>query len=374
MKQLLFLSAIFSFTFLSCKAQEKANDIPLQPEIVKYTFEKVVDGIDIPWAMAWLPDGRMLVTEKSGTLYSVKNQVKSVIQNVPSVVVRGQGGLLDVAVHPNFEKNNWIYLTFASAKGEEKGVNTELIRAELKDNTLVNIKTLYKATPNTTRGHHFGSRIVFDRDGFLYFTIGDRGNHPENPQDITRDGGKVYRIHDDGKIPADNPFVNEENAKKAVFSYGHRNPQGMALHPVTGQIWTHEHGPQGGDEINIVKKSANYGWPVITYGIDYDGSTISKLTEKTGMEQPLYYWTPSIAPSGMAFVSSNKYPDWKGHLLAGSLKFQYLELLKLEGEKVIGRQKIASDLGRLRDVRQGPDGYIYIAVEGKGIFKIIPNK
>ena len=374
MKQLLFLSAIFSFTFLSCKAQEKANDIPLQPEVVSYTFEKVVDGIDIPWAMAWLPDGRMLVTEKNGTLYSVKNQVKSVIQNVPSVVVRGQGGLLDVAVHPNFEKNNWIYLTFASAKGEEKGVNTELIRAELKDNTLVNIKTLYKATPNTTRGHHFGSRIVFDRDGFLYFTIGDRGNHPENPQDITRDGGKVYRIHDDGKIPADNPFVNEENAKKAVFSYGHRNPQGMALHPVTGQIWTHEHGPQGGDEINIVKKSANYGWPVITYGIDYDGSTISKLTEKTGMEQPLYYWTPSIAPSGMAFVSSNKYPDWKGHLLAGSLKFQYLELLKLEGEKVIGRQKIAPDLGRLRDVRQGPDGYIYIAVEGKGIFKIIPNK
>jgi len=374
MKQLLFLSAIFSFTFLSCKAQEKANDIPLQSEVVNYTFEKVVDGIDIPWAMAWLPDGRMLVTEKSGTLYSVKNQVKSVIQNVPSVVVRGQGGLLDVAVHPNFEKNNWIYLTFASAKGEEKGVNTELIRAELKDNTLVNLQTLYKATPNTTRGHHFGSRIVFDRDGFLYFTIGDRGNHPENPQDITRDGGKVYRIHDDGKIPADNPFVNQENAKKAVFSYGHRNPQGMALHPVTGQIWTHEHGPQGGDEINIVKKSANYGWPVITYGIDYDGSTISKLTEKTGMEQPLYYWTPSIAPSGMAFVSSNKYPDWKGHLLVGSLKFQYLELLKLDGEKVIGRQKIATDLGRLRDVRQGPDGYIYIAVEGKGIFKITPNK
>lgn len=373
MMRSLLLTAICSFTILSCKAQEKPNDIPIQDEVVTYRFENVADGIEIPWGMAWLPNGSMLVTEKSGTLFLVKNKEKTSIKNVPEVVVRGQGGLLDVAVHPNFAKNNWIYLTFSSASGAEKGANTELIRAELKDNSLINIQTLYKGTPNTNKGHHFGSRIVFDRDGYLYFTIGDRGNHPENPQDVTRDGGKVYRIHDDGKIPTDNPFVNQENAKKAVFSYGHRNLQGLAMHPETGEIWEHEHGPKGGDEINIVKKAANFGWPIITYGIDYDGSIISNLTEKEGMEQPLYYWLPSIAPSGMAFVTSKIYPDWKGHLLVGSLKFQYLELLKLDGEKVIGRQKIGTDLGRFRDVRQAPDGYIYVAVEGKGVFKITPN-
>jgi aldose sugar dehydrogenase len=181
-------------------------------------------------------------------------------------------------------------------------------------------------------------------------------------------------LHDDGRIPADNPFVGQKGAKEAVFSYGHRNPQGMTKHPVTGKIWTHEHGPRGGDEINIIKKAANYGWPVITYGIDYNGSIISNLTEKEGMEQPLYYWIPSIAPSGMTFVTSDIYPNWKGHLLVGSLVFQYLELVKLDGEKVIGRQKIGTDIGRLRDVKQGPDGYIYMAVEGKGIIKIVPKK
>jgi glucose/arabinose dehydrogenase len=374
MMRISLLSVLFSFAFVSCKAQEKPNDVMIQDEVISYRFENVADGIEIPWGMAWLPNGAMLVTEKSGTLYLVQNKVKTIIQNVPEVVVRGQGGLLDVAVHPNFSKNQWIYLTFSANNDNEKGANTRLIRAELKNNSLVNIQTLYKATPNSNKGHHFGSRIVFDRDGFLYFTIGDRGNHPENPQDITRDGGKVYRLHDDGRIPTDNPFVNQDNAKKAIFSFGHRNPQGMAMHPETGKIWTNEHGPQGGDEINIVKKASNYGWPIITYGIDYDGSTISKLTEKEGMEQPLYYWLPSIAPSGMAFVNSPLYPDWKGHLLVGSLKFEYLELLKLDGEKVIGRQKIGTDLGRFRDVRQAPDGYIYVAVEGKGIFKLIPNK
>jgi glucose/arabinose dehydrogenase len=361
------------FVFSSCKAQEKANDIVLQPEVINYTFETVASDINIPWGMTWLPDGSMLVTEKSGIIYHVKDKKKSEISNVPKVVARGQGGLLDIAVHPNYDKNGWIYITYSSDEGEEKGANTQLIRAKLEGQSLTQIQTLYKATPNTNKGHHFGSRIAFDNDGFVYFTVGDRGNHPENPQDIKRDGGKVYRLHDDGKIPTDNPFVGMAGAKEAVYSYGHRNPQGMAKHPVSGKIWTHEHGPKGGDEINIVKKAANYGWPVITYGIDYDGSTISNLTEKEGMEQPIYYWLPSIAPSGMVFVAGDRYPSWKGHLLVGSLVFQYLELVKLEGEKVIGRQKIGTDIGRLRDVKQGPDGYIYMAVEGKGIIKIVPK-
>lgn len=367
------LLLIILYTLFSCKAQEKPNDFVLQPEDVNYTFETVASDIAVPWAMAWLPDGSMLVTERSGEIFHIKDKIKTTIQNAPKVVARGQGGLLDIAVHPNYANNGWIYITYSSDEGEEKGAHTQLIRAKLEGQSLVQIQTLYKATPNTSKGHHFGSRIVFDNDGFLYFTVGDRGNHPENPQDINRDGGKVYRLHDDGKIPTDNPFVGVKGAKEAVYSFGHRNPQGMAMHPVSNKIWLHEHGPKGGDEINIVKKAANYGWPVITYGIDYTGLSISDLTEKEGMEQPIYYWTPSIAPSGMAFVTSDKYPNWKGHLLVGSLSFQYLELVKLDGEKVIGRQKVATDIGRLRDVRQGPDGFIYIAVEGKGIIKIVPK-
>ena len=367
------LFILLILTFQSCKAQEKPNDIPIKDEVKKYSFETVASEIAIPWGMAWLPDGSMLVTEKSGTLYHVKNQKKTVIANVPKVFTRNQGGLLDIAVHPKYASNGWIYMTYSAEEGEEKGANTKLIRAKIENESLTQIQELYKAQPNTNKAHHFGSRIVFDNEGYLYFTVGDRGNHPENPQDITRDGGKVYRLHDDGRIPSDNPFVGQPNAKEAVYSFGHRNPQGMTKNPTTGEIWTHEHGPQGGDEINIVKKAANYGWPVITYGIDYDGSTISKLTEKEGMEQPLYYWTPSIAPSGMTFVSGDIYPNWNGHLLVGSLKFQYLELVKLKDNKVIERQKVATDIGRLRNVAQGPDGYIYMGVEGKGIVKIIPN-
>lgn len=360
--------------FIGCNAQEKQNNIPpIQDEVKKYTFETIASDIPIPWGIAWLPNGTMLVTEKSGVLYQIENGVKTEIKNVPKVYVRGQGGLLDIAVHPDYVQNGWIYITYASTEGEGDGGNTKLIRAKLENGSLTQIESLYKAGPNTTKGQHFGSRIVFDKEGFLYFSAGDRGNHFVNPQDITRDNGKIYRLNDDGSIPKDNPFVGQKDAKEAIYSYGHRNQQGMAIHPVTGDIWEQEHGPQGGDEINILKKGANYGWPVVTYGIDYDGTTISTQTVKPGIENPIYYWVPSIAPSGMAFVTSDRYPEWKGHLLVGSLKFQYLELVKLKGNEIIGRQKIAADIGRLRDVAQGPDGHIYIAVEGKGILKIIPN-
>lgn len=359
--------------FISCNAQEKQNDISIQDEEKKYTFETIASGIPIPWGMAWLPNGTLLVTEKSGVLYQIEKGTKTEIQNVPKAYVRGQGGLLDIAVHPNYAQNGWIYITYASADGEGEGGNTKLIRAKLQNGGLTQIESLYNASPNTTKGHHFGSRIVFDNQGFLYFTTGDRGNNIENPQDITRDNGKIYRLNDDGSIPKDNPFVGQKNAKEAIYTYGNRNPQGMAIHPVTADIWEHEHGPQGGDEINIIKKGANYGWPIVTFGIDYDGKTISNLTEKPGIEKPLYHWTPSIAPSGMTFVTSDRYPDWNGHLLVGSLKFQYLELVKLKGNEIIGRQKIGTDIGRVRNVAQGPDGFIYIGVEGKGILKIIPN-
>lgn len=372
MKKIIFLKIALLSTLFSC-AQEKKNDILIDPDPKNYATEIVVSDLQIPWGMVWLPDGSMLITEKRGVLIHYKDGVKTEIRNVPEVYNRNQGGLLDIELHPNYEENGWIYITYSSKEGPEKGGHTALIRAKLENNQLMQIEKLYKGTPNTTRGHHFGSRIEFDKEGYLYFSIGDRGNRDENPQDVTRDGGKIYRLHDDGSIPEDNPFTQTNGAKKAIFSYGHRNPQGMAIHPVDGNIWVHEHGPRGGDEINSIKKAANYGWPIITYGINYSGSSITEITQKDGMEQPIYYWVPSIAPSGMDFVTSDKYPNWKNDLLVGSLKFQYLELVELESNKVIGRKKILENIGRVRNVRQGPDGYIYLAVENKGIIKILPN-
>ncbi|MDT7830159.1 PQQ-dependent sugar dehydrogenase [Pricia sp. S334] len=372
-KSVLLAGLLFVTLNLSC-AQDPENKVDT-PEKVPFTAELLIDEIQVPWGMAFLPDGSMLVTEISGDLIHFKNGQKNKVQNVPEIYRRGQGGLLDVALHPDYESNGWIYISYASSKGDDKGGNTALMRAKLKDGALVEKEELYKATPNTTKGQHFGSRIEFDNDGYLYLTIGERGDRDTNPQDITRDGGKVYRFNDDGSIPDDNPFVEKEDAKKAIYSYGHRNPQGMDLHPETGEIWVHEHGPRGGDEINIVEKGANYGWPVVTYGINYSGTEITDKTEMEGMTQPIYYWLPSIAPSGMTFITTDAYgAGWKGNILVGALKFQYLERLVLEGEKVVKREKLMDGMGRVRDVKEGPDGLIYVAVEGKGIYKLVPKK
>ena len=356
----------------SC-AQEAENKATISLN-APFSDELFVDNLQIPWGMAFLPDGSMLITEKEGKIIHFLEGKKIIISNVPEVYQRGQGGLLDIALHPKYKENGWIYFTFSSEEGEEKGGNTALMRAKLKDNALVDKELLYKATPNTTKGQHFGSRIAFDDDGYLYFSVGERGERDINPQDITRDGGKIYRLNDDGTIPSDNPFVNSDGAKTAIYSYGHRNPQGLAKHPETGKIWDNEHGPQGGDEINVIKKGANYGWPVITYGINYSGTPITDKTEMEGMEQPIHYWVPSIAPSGMAFITSDNYKGMKGDLLVGSLKFQYLERLVMNGTKVVKREKLLQNLGRVRDVKEGPDGLIYVAIEGKGIYKLVPKK
>ncbi len=339
-----------------------------------YSYEMVVEGLEIPWGFTFLPDESILINEKNGDIIHFKNGQKIKVSGGPEVYNRGQGGLLDVVLHPDYENNGWIYFTYASTEGEGEGGNTALMRAQLKNNELVQKEVLYKASPNTTKGQHFGSRIAFDKQGYLYFSAGERGERDVNPQDITRDNGKIYRLNPDGTIPSDNPFVDKEDAKDAIFSYGHRNPQGMILHPETGEIWVHEHGPKGGDEINVIKKGANYGWPVVTYGENYSGTPITDERSKPGMEDPIFYWLPSIAPSGFEFVTSDKYPDLKGDLLVGSLKFQYLEHLTLDDKKITKREKLLEGIGRLRDVKQGPDGYIYVAVEGKGIAKLTHNK
>lgn len=340
----------------------------------KYSYEMIVEGLKIPWGFTFLPDESILITEKNGEIIHFKDGQKIKVQGGPEVYDRGQGGLLDVALHPNYESNGWIYFTYSSKEGEGEGGNTALMRAKLEGNQLTNKEVLYKASPNTTKGQHFGSRIVFDKEGFLYFSAGERGERDVNPQDITRDNGKIYRLNDDGSVPSSNPFVGEENAVEAIYSYGHRNPQGMILNPETGEIWVHEHGPQGGDEINVIKKGANYGWPVVTYGENYSGTPITDERSRPGMEDPIFYWLPSIAPSGFAYITSDKFPELKGNLLVGSLKFQYLELLDLEGKKINKRTKLLEDAGRMRDVRQGPDGNIYVAIEGKGIAKLTNNQ
>lgn len=340
----------------------------------RYQLETVAPGLDVPWAMAWLPDGDLLVSERRGEILRFRDgELVARLTGVPNVDRNAQGGLLDLALHPDFETNRYLYLSYSDKSGEEDGSNTAIARARLVGNALTDLEILYKAAPNTPSGYHFGSRMAFDKDGYLYFPVGDRGARDVNPQDKRRDGGKIYRLHDDGSIPADNPFVDAgAGIVTAMYSLGHRNTQGMAMHPRTGKIWTHEHGPKGGDEVNVIEPGANYGWPILSYGINYSGTPFAEAEERDGYASPAWYWDPSIAPSGMAFVTSSRYPDWQGHLLVGALRAEKLVLCELDGDSIESVQTVFEDLGRVRDVRQGPDGYIYVAIDGLGVQRLVP--
>lgn len=340
--------------------------------------EVVVEGLKMPWAVAFLSDTEWLVTERlAGELRLIQNGKlhPDPIGGLPEIWTRGQGGLLDVVAHPRYKENGWIYLSYASPKkdGEQgDGANTEFIRAKLKNHELTDIQVLFKAVPNRTGNPHFGGRIVFDGKGHVFLSVGERGEMDKS-QDLKTHQGRIIRLTEDGKVPKDNPFVGRKDALPEIWSYGHRNPQGLVLHPVSGVLWEHEHGPQGGDELNVIEKGKNYGWPLITFGIGYDNSVISKDTARNGMEQPKTYWKPSIAPCGMAVVTSDKYPDWKGNLLVGSLKFNYVQHVKVDGAKVLGRSTVLEKIGRVRDIRQAPDGYLYVVVEGGKIIRLLPE-
>ncbi len=376
MKKLNVLLVFIAFVFVSFVVilpENKSQNIG-KSELLTFEVETVVPGLDVPWSMTFLPDNSMLITLKKGELIHFKDGKKIKITNLPKIQQKGQGGLLDIELDPAYSENGWIYLSFSSdVESNSKGVNTTIIRAQLTGSKLTSKEVLYKATPNSNRGKHFGSRLEFDLEGRLYFSVGDRGNRDENPQDISKDCGKIYRINSDGSIPENNPFVNVKDAKKAIYSFGHRNPQGMTIHPETGKIWTHEHGPQGGDEINIIESGKNYGWPTVTYGINYNGSKITNETSRPNMNEPFHIWVPSIAPCGMDFVTSDKYPEWKGNLLLGSLKFRYLNRCVIENDEIVKEEKLLEGLGRVRCVREAPDGYIYVAIEKKGIVRIVPN-
>jgi glucose/arabinose dehydrogenase len=326
---------------------------------------KLVEGLEHPWALAFLPDGRMLVTERPGRLRIVGTDRKLDAQPVaglPAITPHGQGGLMDVALHPRFTENSLIYISYA-ARGEG-GVSTEVARGRLSGRRLEDVQVIFRQLPKSGGGRHFGSRLVFDRAGFLYITLGDRGEM-ERAQKPDDHAGSVIRLHDDGRVPQDNPFAGKPGWKPEKFTLGNRNIQGAALHPQTGLLWTHEHGPQGGDEVNVIRAGVNYGWPVITYGVNYGfGTKIGEGTHKTGMAQPLHYWVPSIAPSGMAFYTGDRFPRWRGDLFVGALRDQMLVRLKLDGEKVVAEERmLTGTLGRIRDVRNGPDGLIYLLTD-----------
>lgn len=369
------LAGIAKGSKYSFASKPKSNVFPSSELTVK--LDTIASGLSSPWGMAFLPEGDMIVTDRNGNIYRVdKGKQKSKVTGGPTVLAEGQGGLLDVELHPKFAQNGLIYFSFSAFKmeGSDKLSTTAVMRAKLDGTTLSDQKIIFEAQPYLKTRHHYGSRLEFDKNGYLYVSVGDRGQHvPLLPQSVENDCGKIHRLNDDGTIPADNPFVKEEKAHGSVFSYGHRNPQGITMNPATGEIWEHEHGPRGGDELNMIKKGTNYGWPVISYGINYDGTVLTPITAKEGMAQPNLYWIPSIGPSGVTFVTGDRYAAWKGDLLVGSLRFKYLNRCKIQNGKVVKEEILLENLGRLRNVQMGNDGYIYVSVEDPGyVFRLVP--
>ena len=358
-----------------------AQDV-YETEQASFRIETVAEGLNIPWSIGFLPSGEMVVTERDGGSDGLRiidaqgNLRAEPVAGMPDdVVVNRQGGLFDAIPHPEFASNRLLYISYA--QGTRQAHRTALIRARLSDDLsrLENVEELFAVDFDIATNRHHGGKILFDRDGYLWLSLGDGGNHMDEAQDPSNHIGTLIRLNDDGSVPADNPFVNGGGAPE-VWSYGHRNIQGLVQHPVTGTIWSHEHGPRGGDEINIHRTSGlNYGWPEITYGINYDGSTITEEREREGMEQPIWYWTPSIAASGMTFYTGDAFPHWRNDVFVGALAGMHVVRMETDGDRVIGRERLLEDLEeRIRDVRTGPDGYIYVTTdsdEGR-VLRLVP--
>jgi aldose sugar dehydrogenase len=345
---------------------------PMRSALHDYRVVTVVDGLVQPWSMAFLPNGDMLVTERPGRLRIVRNGklLPNAVEGLPPVYTQGsQAGLLEVMPHPDFASNRLLYITYSKPLGG-KDSTTALIRARFENDRITNIEELFESV---SRGNgHYGGKIAFDGKGHLFLTLGDRmtppaGDLEKHPaQDLSNHHGTVVRLHEDGKVPAENPFVNTPNARPEIWSYGHRNVQGIAIHPETGDIWTNEHGPQGGDELNLTEAGKNYGWPVIGFGVNYrTGEAIHKGTHREGMEQPVHIWVPSIGISGMFIYTGDKFPQWRGNIFVGGMSGERLARLTMKGRTVVSEETLAAGLGRIRDIRQGPDGFIYLAIEDR---------
>ena len=338
-----------------------------------YRVVEVADGLITPWSMAFLPGGDMLITERPGRLRLVRRGVLRMapIEGVPEVLVQGQGGLFDVVLHPDFESNRLVYLAYAKPIGDGSAATTAIARGRFENDRLTDVEDIFVAKTQGRPGH-YGGRLAFDEEGYLFVTVGERqapstGDLEAHPaQDISNHNGTVNRLHDDGRVPFDNPFVGEADVLPEIWSYGHRNPQGLAIHPETGDIWITEHGPQGGDELNRVLPHLNYGWPVIGYGVNYrTGSAIHEGTLRDGIEAPTHFWVPSIATSGLMIYTGNVFPAWRGSIFAGGLAGQQIARLVMDGQRVVHEETLLHGMGRVRDIRQSPDGYIYVAIESQ---------
>ncbi|MGE9269619.1 MAG: PQQ-dependent sugar dehydrogenase [Verrucomicrobiales bacterium] len=376
------------------EAKNQATEFPrpepgkvTQTQYADYQIETFVeDGLELPWAIAFLPDGRKLVTERPGRLRLIEadgSLQEAPILETPPVIAHGQGGMMEVAVHPDFIENGWIYLAYADGwrepaeeegkKGRAKTI-TKVVRGRITEGRWTDEETIWQSPREfyTSDGVHFGTRIVF-QDGYIYFIVGERNGKME-VQDLANPKGKIYRLHDDGRIPEDGPFVDRDEALDGIWTYGHRNPQGLALHPVTGELFSTEHGPRGGDELNLIEPGNNYGWPVITHGMNYDGTPMTSETAREGMEQPLIHWTPSLAVCGLDFYTGSAFPGWENDLFAGALRKEEVRRLRLEKGKVIEQEVILKNLGRVRDVATGPDGYLYILLnKPDSILRLVPT-
>ncbi|MGB0681423.1 MAG: PQQ-dependent sugar dehydrogenase [Magnetovibrionaceae bacterium] len=337
---------------------------PFKSEKATFQLVTVASGLAHPWGLAFLPDGGMLVTEREGGLRHVTAQgtlLPDPVEGAPDAESVGQGGLLDVALHPDFAANRLVYFTYT--KRGDGGWGTAVARARWTGSSLENLQDIWVMEPMTRGGRHFGSRLAFAPDGKLHVSLGDRGDRPR-AQKTDDPAGSTLRLNDDGSIPADNPFLGQTGHLPELFTVGNRNVQGMTVHPTTGAVWSHEHGPRGGDEVNILRAGENYGWPVVTYGRAYSGFSIGEGTSKPGITEPVKYWVPSIAPSGMAFYTGDKLTGWQGSLFVGALALTHLNRLTLDGDRVVGEERLLDDWGeRIRDVRNGPDGYLYILTD-----------
>lgn len=372
------LLAIFSCNDKDDAAQVEPEEVftgeVIESEQQKFGVVKITEELSNPWGIAFLPDGRILVTERAGSIRIVKDGklLEERISGVPQVYAQGQGGLLDIQLHPDYAKNGWIYLSYS--KPGPGGAGTTVARTKLNGNSFTDFQELFSAQPFNTSGVHFGSRIAFDGKGYIFFSCSERGTM-ENAQTLTNHLGKIIRLHDDGRVPTDNPFVNTPNAKPEIWSYGHRNPQGLIFDKENNLLIEHEHGPRGGDEINIIQKGKNYGWPSISYGINYDGTVLTDKTSLPGMEQPIWYYVPSIAPCGMVKITGEKYPGWKGNLLIGALALRHISRVEISNGKYVKHEKLLQDFARFRAIVQGPDGFIYAATESPGtLIKLVPVK
>jgi glucose/arabinose dehydrogenase len=337
-----------------------------------YKADTLYKGFKNPWGMVWLPDGRMLVTEKAGEILVFRDGkfTGEKLSGVPAVVDEGQGGLLDIKLHPDYENNKWIYISYS--KPVKGGSTTTITRFKLEGNNIVNMQELYEAKPYLNADYHFGSRIIFDKDNYLFFSSGERGTM-KKVWELDNDHGKIHRLKDDGTVPDDNPFVKTAGAHPSIWSYGHRNPQGLIYDKANNRIWGIEHGPRGGDELNLIEKGKNYGWPLTCYGINYDGTVLTDKKEMPGVTNPTHYWVPSIAPCGSMIVTSDKYPAWKGNLLIGALALKHIARVELNGTTYVSEEKLLNDVARFRNIAEGPDGYIYAVTEGPGmLLKIVP--